>query len=62
MRMRIEAFRKELLDYPHSVFSDLIANYVSAFLTLTTITAACNRIHRVEQRLCRWLKMTHNRR
>jgi CRP-like cAMP-binding protein len=34
---------------------------VDADLTLTTITAACNRIHRIEERLCRWLKMTHNR-
>lgn len=61
MRLRTEVFLKELHDYPQSVFSDMIANYTNAFLTLTTITAACNRIHRVEQRLCRWLKMTHNR-
>jgi CRP-like cAMP-binding protein len=61
LRMRTEAFQKEIHDYPQSVFSDLVANYTNAFLTLTTITAACNRIHRVEQRLCRWLKMTHNR-
>ena len=61
MRMRSEVFLKELVDHPQSVFSGLLSAYVNAYLTLTTITAACNRIHRVEQRLCRWLKMTHNR-
>jgi CRP-like cAMP-binding protein len=61
MRMRIEVFHKEILDKPSSPLNDLIADYVSAYITLTTITAACNRIHRIEERLCRWLKMTHNR-
>lgn len=28
---------------------------------MTAITSACNRIHRIEERLCRWLKMVHNR-
>jgi len=61
LRMRVEDFRKEVLEAEDSLFSDLVANYVSAYVTLTTITAACNRIHRIEERLCRWLKMTHNR-
>ena len=54
-------FQQELHDNPHSIFSDAIADYVNAFLKLMTITAACNRIDQVEQRLARWLKMTHNR-
>jgi CRP-like cAMP-binding protein len=61
LRMRVEDFRKEVLDIPRSPLSEILANYVNAYLTLTTITAACNRIHSIEQRLCRWLKMTHNR-
>ncbi len=61
LRMRREDFQQELHDNPHSIFSDAIADYVNAFLTLATITAGCNRIHQVEQRLARWLKMTHNR-
>jgi CRP-like cAMP-binding protein len=61
LRMRIEAFQKEVLGNPASPLNNLIADYVSAYITLTTVTAACNRIHRIEERLCRWLKMTHNR-
>ncbi len=61
MRMRADVFMKEIVENPHSPVNELIANYVDAYLTLTTITAACNRIHRIEERLCRWLKMTHNR-
>ncbi len=61
LRMRYEVFMKEVVNNPASPLNDLAADYISAFLTLTTITAACNRIHRIEERLCRWLKMTHNR-
>lgn len=61
MRMRSEVFLKEVLENPESALSETMANYVDVYLTLTTITAACNRIHRIEERLCRWLKMTHNR-
>ncbi len=61
LRMRAEDFRKEITDRPQSALTDIVASYVHAYLMLTTITAACNRIHRIEERLCRWLKMTHNR-
>ena len=61
LRMRIELFQKEVMGNPSSPLNGLIADYVSAYITLTTVTAACNRIHRIEERLCRWLKMTHNR-
>ncbi len=61
LRMRVESFQKEVMDHPASPLNGLIADYISAYITFTTITAACNRIHRIEERLCRWLKMTHNR-
>jgi hypothetical protein len=44
-----------------SPLNDLIAGYVHAFLVLTSLTAACNRLHSVDQRFCRWLRMTYNR-
>lgn len=59
-RMKRETFVKEVVN-THSAMNDCIAPYVNAFLTQTAMTAACNRIHRVETRLCRWLKMVHNR-
>ncbi len=61
LRMRAEVFEKEVVYNPDSALNNIAANYVSAYITFTTITAACNRIHRIEERLCRWLKMTHNR-
>jgi CRP-like cAMP-binding protein len=60
-RMRSEVFVKEVLENPLSRFNEILAAYTDAYLTLTTVTAACNRIHKIEERLCRWLKMTHNR-
>jgi DNA-binding transcriptional regulator YhcF (GntR family) len=30
-------------------------------MTLTSLTAACNRLHSIDERLCRWLSMTFNR-
>jgi DNA-binding transcriptional regulator YhcF (GntR family) len=46
---------------PASPLNDLIAAYVHGFLLLTSQTAACNRMHQVDQRLCRWIRMVHNR-
>jgi CRP-like cAMP-binding protein len=59
--MRVEDFKREVVDKPQSAINEVITNYVHAYLMITTITAACNRIHRIEERLCRWLKMTHDR-
>jgi CRP-like cAMP-binding protein len=59
-RMRSDVFLNEVVKR-QSPLNDVIADYVHAYLSITTITAACNRIHRIEERLCRWLKMVHNR-
>lgn len=40
---------------------DRILRYTSNFLSQVMQTAACNRVHRVEQRLARWLLMIHDR-
>lgn len=44
-----------------SPLNDLCAKYVHAFLNMTSQTAACNRLHPINERLCRWLKLVHNR-
>jgi CRP-like cAMP-binding protein len=59
-RMTAEDFVREVRDRP-SPLNELIARYTHAFLTMTSIAAACNRLHTVDQRLCRWLKLVHNR-
>ena len=40
---------------------DRLRRYTDAFLTMVSQSAACNRLHTAEQRLCRWLLMTHDR-
>ena len=59
-RMSAANFIREVRDRP-SPLNELIARYTHAFLTMTTIAAACNRLHTLDQRMCRWLKLVHNR-
>lgn len=40
---------------------DTLLRYTNALFTQVAQTAACNRVHKVEQRLARWLLLTHDR-
>jgi CRP-like cAMP-binding protein len=40
---------------------DTLLRYTQAFITQISQTAVCNRLHSVEQRLCRWLLMCQDR-
>lgn len=42
-------------------FRDLLLRYTQALITQVSQTAVCNRLHSVEQRLCRWLLLCHDR-
>lgn len=42
-------------------FQNLLLRYTQALITQISQTAVCNRMHSMEQRLCRWLLMTHDR-
>ncbi|MCA1817407.1 MAG: Crp/Fnr family transcriptional regulator [Acidobacteria bacterium] len=59
--MSAKHFKSEVMDKPSSPLNTLVARYTHAFLTMTSIVAACNRLHTIDQRLCRWLKLIHNR-
>ena len=39
----------------------VLLRYVQALITQISQTAVCNRLHAVEQRLCRWLLLSHDR-
>lgn len=60
LRMDADVFMREVIRTA-SPLNDLIAAYTHGFLIMTGQTAACNRMHPVEQRLCRWLRMVYNR-
>lgn len=59
-RMEASDFIREVRD-TNSPLNTLIARYTHAFLSMTSIAAACNRLHTLDQRMCRWLKLIHNR-
>jgi CRP-like cAMP-binding protein len=40
---------------------NLLLRYIQALFTQVSQTAVCNRLHSVEQRLCRWLLLCHDR-
>lgn len=60
LRMKRQMFMKEVVD-SDCALNLRIAGYVDAYITMTAVTAACNRIHHINERLCRWLKMVQNR-
>jgi CRP-like cAMP-binding protein len=59
LRMKTAALREALAECP--LLLRELTRYACAKLVQARQTAACNRFHRVEQRLARWLLMTHDR-
>lgn len=59
VRMEAAAFREQARR--GGPLAELILRYAQAYLTLVSQTAACNGLHTIEERLCRWLLMTHDR-
>lgn len=45
----------------HGKLAALMLRFVNAMFTQVAQTAACNRMHTLDQRLARWLLMTHDR-
>jgi len=59
MRMTSAHFRKEFRQCPP--LQRALYRYVHVLMAQVTQTAACNRFHKVEARLARWLLMTRDR-
>lgn len=57
-RLRAEVLRGE---WGTSALRRLVLRYAQAFFVQAAQTAACNRLHGMEQRLARWLLMCHDR-
>jgi CRP-like cAMP-binding protein len=58
-RMPAAAFRAEV--ERGGAFAEIMSAYAQAFLNQVSQSAACNRLHPLEQRLCRWILMSHDR-
>jgi CRP-like cAMP-binding protein len=59
MKMRLEAFLRALQE--HAEVRDLVQRYTVAMMNQITQSTACNQVHSVRERMCRWLLMTHDR-
>jgi len=59
MRIKAAAFRREIKRSP--VLQRGLNRYLFGFMAQVAQTAGCNRFHRIEARLARWLLMTHDR-
>jgi CRP-like cAMP-binding protein len=59
-RIDVASFR-ELVADPNGRPARVIARYVQGFITSLSQSAACNRLHLLDERCARWLLMTHDR-
>jgi CRP-like cAMP-binding protein len=57
--MAAAVFREAVAELPG--FRAVAARSIYAFLAQVSLTAACNRLHGIEQRCARWLLLTHDR-
>ena len=60
LRMKASVFKREVMEKP-SPLNDLVASYTHAFLVMTSQVAVCNRMHEMDERLCRWLSLIYHR-
>jgi CRP-like cAMP-binding protein len=59
LSMDAAAFRRAMQEEPE--FRRMMLRFLEVMLAYITQTAACNGRHGLEQRLCRWLLMAHDR-
>lgn len=59
IRIKVEVLQNEFAR--GGQFQRLLLHYTQALITQISQTAVCNRLHSVEQQLCRWLLLSHDR-
>jgi CRP-like cAMP-binding protein len=59
LRMRSDVLRREFKK--GGQLQDLLLRYTQAFITQIALTAGCNKAHRTDQRLAKWLLMCGDR-
>jgi CRP-like cAMP-binding protein len=59
--LRIPAQRLQTEFKQGGALQQVLLRYTQALITQISQTAVCNRLHAVEQRLCRWLLLSHDR-
>jgi CRP-like cAMP-binding protein len=59
LRMKAKVLQEEFA--MGGKFQQLLLRYTQALITQISQTAVCNRLHSVDQQLCRWLLLSHDR-
>jgi len=59
IRMKVKVLQDEFAR--GGKFQQLLLRYTQALITQISQTAVCNRLHSVDQQLCRWLLLSHDR-
>lgn len=59
LRMRADQFRRSVAE--QAELSEVVRRYTQGLFNQLAQTTACNHVHSVQQRMCRWLLMTHDR-
>ena len=59
LRMKTKVLQDEFAR--GGAFQRLLLRYTQALMTQMSQTAVCNRLHTIEQQLCRWLLLSHDR-
>lgn len=59
LRMEVDVFRSEVT--PGSPLHNLLLRYTQALMNMLAQAVACNRLHSIEERCCRWLLLTRDR-
>ena len=59
LRMKVDDLRDEFK--VGGLFQLLMLRFTMAMMAQISQTTVCNRLHSIEQQLCRWLLLTHDR-
>lgn len=59
MKLRVDGLKRSLQEQPEQ--PELLRRYTQTMINQIAQSTACNHVHSVQQRMCRWLLMTHDR-
>ena len=59
LKMHVDAFKRALRDHPE--LHHIVECYIQAMISQISQSTACNHVHTMQERMCRWLLMTHDR-
>ena len=59
LKMRADNLKRSVNEFPE--FDALLRRYTQGLFDQIAHTTACNHVHSVQARMCRWLLMTHDR-